>query len=143
MMLSVRALLLTVALTLGLSACGDGDHREEDRPMPLPVPPTPVDAGTAGIVVPSPSRTADLVVINDYDAINITALYLSPSDRQSWGTNQLDTTLRPGADWTLTGIPCDDYYDLLVQRAGGVTITIVTDLYFACGYEKTLTLGAR
>jgi hypothetical protein len=122
-MLSSRALLLTLSLSLALTACGpDGG---ED----LLTPP-----GTESSVASS------LIVTNEYSSTAVVGLFLSPSRRESWGANQIDDPIEPGDEFTLRKIPCNESYDLKVEYDDGDTGRS-DDLFFKCGYDKVITLG--
>jgi hypothetical protein len=56
-------------------------------------------------------------------------VFLSPSDEQSWGEDQLeDEILAPGEVLTLTGIDCDLYDVKIVDQEGDACILEEVDL---------------
>jgi hypothetical protein len=133
MSISIRTCLITALLLL--AACGE-EGTGGSQPMNQVV-------NTAGSAPPPPVvRTATLLVQNRYTNLTVTGVFLSPSYENLWGTNQLNgSLLPPGEDLTLRQIPCDDYYDLKITGSGGSTIGIETEIYFACGLQRTVVLS--
>ena len=63
-------------------------------------------------------RTASVEVKNN-SAWTIVSLYMSPTDEARWGPDQLGSNvIAPGASFTLTNIPCDNYDIKLVDEDG-------------------------
>lgn len=130
-----------VVALISVPACADGDN-DETNPAPQPA-----GLGAAGGVAPvlppvRPSATASLVIQNRYPNQTITGIFLSPSYEEQWGTNQLQgELLGPGEDHTLSQIPCDEYYDLKITGSNGTNLGTVKEIYFACGFEKVVTLS--
>jgi hypothetical protein len=134
----MRFIGIAMGLLFGLVACAS-DVREEDVPVVPPPAPEP------GIVVPHTDqprlRTTSLIVKNQYEDLTIRGIFLSPSDTDKWGPNQLSAPLLPGQRLTLEQIPCDDSYDLKVVESPSVDIVVVNSLFLSCGFEKIVTLG--
>lgn len=104
-------------------------------PPPPPTPPTPTP--------PTPSASSStLIVENRFASQSVWGVYLSPSNDDDWGPEQLGgKILLPGEDLTLRRIPCNLHYDLKITGAGSSTIAVVDGIPFACGIEKVVTLG--
>jgi len=143
-------------LLLG-GACAE----ESDDPSPIspasapfaaggiaPPPVQPTQSTLPTLVAPPPpppSTTASsstLIVENRFASQSVWGVYLSPSNDENWGPEQLGgKLLLPGEDLTLRRIPCNLHYDLKITGAGSSTIAVVEGIPFACGIEKVVTLG--
>jgi len=133
----MRSIGIALGLLFGLVACAS-DVREED--VPVVVPPAP---GPGIVLPPDPPRlrTTSLIVRNEYEDLTIRGIFLSPSDTDKWGPNQLSAPLLPGQRLTLEQIPCDDSYDLKIVESPSADIVVVNSLFLSCGFEKIVTLG--
>lgn len=125
-------------------ACGE----ESDDPSPVSPVATAFAAGSAAPPpVPTPptpptTNSSTLIVENRFASQSVWGVYLSPSNDDDWGPEQLGgKPLLPGEDLTLRRIPCNLHYDLKITGAGSSTIAIVEGIPFACGIEKVVTLG--
>lgn len=64
-------------------------------------------------------------------------LYLSPVSEESWGADQLrDNIIQTGAQFTITGIPCDSYDVKVVDEDGDECIIEEVDLCSENKYWK-------
>ncbi len=64
----------------------------------------------------SSSFTGSMKVTNGNGTFSQTAVYVTPSGSGTWGPNQLDAALPPGATLHLVGMPADSY-DVWCHRA--------------------------
>jgi hypothetical protein len=63
--------------------------------------------------------TTSSVTFRNQSSYDLYRIFLSPSSQSTWGPDQLGANiLRTGADYTLTGIPCDTYDLRLVDEDG-------------------------
>jgi hypothetical protein len=77
---------------------------------------------------PGPQKGSTLTIVNDTDW-TIHHLYLSPSDHESWGPDQLqENVLAPDESITLKGIPCDLYDIRVVDEDGDWCVVQDVDL---------------
>jgi hypothetical protein len=86
------------------------------------------------------TRSADVKVVNRTDW-EIHELYLSSSDDENWGPDQLgEEVIGKGESFTLLAIPCDDYDVKIVDEEGDACIVAAVDI---CGesQEWAITSG--
>jgi hypothetical protein len=113
-------------------------------PPPVLPPQNTLPAQTASTppATTTPASSSTLIVENRFASQSVWGVYLSPSNDDDWGPEQLGgKILLPGEDLTLRRIPCNLYYDLKITGAGSSTIATVNGIPFACGIEKVVTLG--
>ena len=75
------------------------------------------------------------VTIHNGSSWAIHELYLSPSDQDAWGPDQLGSEIiESDGRYTLNGIPCDEYDVRLVDEDGDECVVREVDL---CGDNAT------
>ena len=75
-------------------------------------------------------RSADVKVTNRTEW-EIHELYLSSTDEQNWGPDQLgDEVIKKDESFTILGIPCDDYDVKIVDEDGDACVVAKVDI---CG----------
>src|SRR5262245_57045214 len=78
--------------------------------------------------------TSDIAIENHSD-MSIHHLFLSPIDKEQWGSDQLqDHAIDAGKGFVLHGVPCDHYDAKLVDEDGEECILGGVDI---CGQSQT------
>lgn len=87
------------------------------------------------VVAPrSTAQTATVTIVNNSDW-DIHRLFLSPTDEDHWGPDQLgDEVLASGGSFKLRAIPCDDYDVKLIDEDGDECVVAAVDI--CGGHEK-------
>jgi hypothetical protein len=146
-MSALRLTALSAVLALGAVACGSDKVTYVDRPTPVPAPaptlpsnavPATSATGSSRATTPPTTATSEMRVTNGFASTSIGTLQVSPSSRNSWGVNQLDAPLRPGASITLWGLPCDAYYDVRLKNTSGTVLAEERQIYVDCDYMADL-----
>jgi hypothetical protein len=92
--------------------------------------------GTAALA----AKKANVKLVNKSDW-TIEELYLSPADEEEWGPDQLaQHVIKPGAEFTLTGIPCDKWDVKLVDQDGDACVVGDVDI---CGQNDTWVINSK
>lgn len=84
--------------------------------------------------------TANVKVVNKSDWA-IAEMYLSPTDNEHWGADQLkEHVIEPGETFTLTGVPCNTWDVKLVDEDGDECVVNDVDI---CGGNNTWTIESK
>jgi hypothetical protein len=144
-MSALRLTVLSALLALGAVACGSDKVTYVDRPVTTPAPGLPKTpqsttggTGSSRATTTPTTATSEMRVTNGFSSTIIGTLQVSPSSQNSWGVNQLDTPLRPGASITLWGLPCDAYYDVRLKNTSGTVLAEERQVYVDCDYMADL-----
>lgn len=79
-------------------------------------------------------RKSDVTIHNDTEW-SIHHFYLSSSANDEWGPDQLgDEVIKNGGEFTITGIPCDEYDVKLVDEDGDECVVEAVDV---CGEDDS------
>lgn len=85
-------------------------------------------------------KQANVKLVNKSDW-TIEELYLSSTDEEEWGPDQLQKhVIEPGGQFTLTGIPCDTWDVKLVDEDGDECIVADVDI---CGASDTWVINSK
>lgn len=85
-------------------------------------------------------KTANVKLVNKSDWA-IEQLYLSPTDEEEWGPDQLKKhVIEPGGEFTLTGIPCNKWDVKLVDEDGDECVVADVDI---CGASDVWTISSK
>jgi hypothetical protein len=88
-------------------------------------------------VVAAEAKNASVTVVNQSDW-EIHQLYLSSSDDEEWGPDQLgEAVIESGGSFKLEGIPCDTYDVMLVDEDEDPCIVTEVDI---CGAKQKWTI---
>ncbi len=94
-------------------------------------------AGCGGSDGGSVGGSNTLVIANSGSSYtSIWYVYISRSNMNSWGNNQLPGTIAPGYSEGWDIYDCNDYYDIKVVYADG-TRRYSRDEYLSCGHATT------
>lgn len=85
-------------------------------------------------------KTSDVNIVNKSDWA-IAELYLSPSNADAWGPDQLaEHVIEPGTSFKLTGIPCNTFDVKLVDEDGDECVVPQVDI---CANSETWTITSK
>lgn len=83
----------------------------------------------AALLVPAAAQAASNVTIKNKSDWSITHFFLSPTETEEWGPDQLgDDVIGTGDTFTLTGVPCDAYDVRLVDEDGDECVVAEVDI---------------
>ena len=128
----VFVFLLSIAMVLSVSACAsdsDGDSAASTEAPEM----TEAPEATEAPATEAPAESGDIVaayVFTNTGSAEICELYLSPTDLEDSGPDQLNSqTIVAGADFTLTDIPAGKYDAKAVGCNGAGEVTITLDIH--------------
>lgn len=83
----------------------------------------------AALLVPAAAHAANVTIKNKSDW-SLTHFFLSPTETEEWGPDQLgeETIIETGGTFTLTGIPCDSYDVRLLDEDGDECVVAGVDI---------------
>lgn len=82
----------------------------------------------AALLVPAAAQASNVTIKNKSDW-SIQHFFLSPTDVEKWGPDQLgDDVVGTGDTFTLTGVPCDTFDVRLVDEDGDECIVTEVDI---------------
>jgi hypothetical protein len=83
----------------------------------------------AALLVPAAAQAANVTIKNKSDW-SITHFFLSPTETEDWGPDQLgeETIIETGGTFTLTGVPCDSYDVRLLDEDGDECVVAAVDI---------------
>jgi hypothetical protein len=86
------------------------------------------------------SKSSDVVIVNNSNR-EVHHLYVSPSDDDAWGPDQLDPDVLARKDsLTLKNIPCDEYDFKIVDKKGAIC---VIEAVFVCKIRGQLSITEK
>jgi hypothetical protein len=83
----------------------------------------------AALLIPAVAQAANVTIKNKSDW-SITHFFLSPTETEEWGPDQLgeDVIIESGGTFTLTGVPCDAYDVRLIDEDGDECVVAEVDI---------------
>ena len=89
---------------------------------------------TTTLGVSAAEKKSDVTVVNQ-SAWDIHHFFLSPTDQNEWGPDQLgDQVIGTGDSFKVMGVPCDEYDVRLVDEDGDECVVAEVDI---CGSNET------